>query len=177
MAWLVAIIAATAASRLTRLGGDGLVRHMRASSDAVLIVDGNNVRGADCFATSLQELSSALVEWSTSNGITSVLMLDHGVEQRAYRLAPHAVLAFSGPAQTADDLIVRDALWLRKEQQQPVFVVTGDTGLILRTRQYRSKSCASLQVFPSTAFARLLLGDGHDPAVADGPPISRSAHR
>eukprot|EP00966_Prymnesium_polylepis_P251923 5824370-Prymnesium_polylepis.1 len=156
-------------------GGGGLVGHMRMLPGAVLIIDGNNVRGADCFGTSQQELCETVATWAADHSVPAVLMLDHGTEQCACRSGTGTVVTFAGPGQTADDLIVRDSLWLRSEQQTPVFVVTSDAGLIARTKQYRSAQCAGLQMVPSVTFSKLLLGDRSNSADRAARPVRRSA--
>lgn len=103
---------------------NGILSHMRSLHGTVLLVDGNNVRGAECFGISQQALSLAIKDWSSAAGLATILMLDHGAEQCAWRTGTHAAIAFAGPTQTADDLLVRDSLWLRSERQQPVFMVS-----------------------------------------------------
>ena len=78
--WLATLTVGLPQPRLT---GGGLAKHMRALPGAVLIVDGNNVRGADCFGTSQEELCTALEAWSASQQLATILMLDHGTEQHA----------------------------------------------------------------------------------------------
>ena len=61
----------------------------------------------------------------------------------------------SGEGRTADDVIVRDAWYLRHELGRNVFVVTNDQGLIGRVKRHRSPA-GSVQVLHTRAFARLL---------------------
>ena len=137
-----------------------LVRHMQAQPGTVVLVDGNNVRGTDLFAVSQQDLCRAVATWAASNRLTAVLHLDHGSEQRAWQLGEHTALTLSGSRQTADDVIVRDSLWLRGEKARPVFIVSNDVGLIARAKQYRSSPLAGLQVCPSGVYAQMLFGEG-----------------
>ena len=127
------------------------------SGPAVTLVDGNNLRGAELFGVSQRELSELTAAWASAQQLPAVLLLDHGPEERAWRLGTHAALTLCGDGgQTADDLIVRDAWWLRSELGRNVFVVTQDQGLIGRVRRHRSPTAGSVQVLPSANFARLL---------------------
>ena len=175
--WSFVLAGTAALQRTAPATGSGLLNHMRAASGAVLIVDGNNVRGADCFGVSQEGLSKVLTAWSSHEALSTILMLDHGTEQHAWPTGSHTIVTFAGPGQTADDLIVRDSLWLRKERQQPVFVITSDAGLIVRTKQYRSASCAGVQTFPSKTFANLLLGDRSDQGKRGDAPKGTSKRR
>ncbi|KAL1504283.1 hypothetical protein AB1Y20_010692 [Prymnesium parvum] len=169
MRWLAWLLCAAAAAACGGTRGR-LLHHLRANQRAVLIIDGNNVRGADCFATSQEEMTCAVEAWSAAEGLPAILMLDHGPEQRAWRRGARSVVVLAGPTQTADDVIVRDSLWLRHERKCPVFVVTSDAGLIARTRQYRAATCAGVQLLPSSLFVELVLREyaGAEGGAAEG---------
>lgn len=122
---------------------------------AVTLIDGNNLRGAEAFGISQRALGDLTVEWAQISQLPALLLLDHGPEERAWRVGSHAALTLCGEAQSADDVIVRDSWWLRKLGLN-VFVVTNDRGLIDRCRKLRSPTAGSVQVLPSSAFARLL---------------------
>ena len=134
-----------------------------ANGPAVCIIDGNNLRGAEVFSISQSELSTMVTSWSDEVQLPALLELDHGPEQRAWHVGRHAVLTQCGGGRTADDVIVRDAWWLRHELGRNVFVVTNDQGLIARVKRYRSPG-GSVQVRHTPAFARLL---GLDETPAD----------
>lgn len=125
---MMALLLCCALAPPHRLGGEGLVRHMRRQERAVLIIDANNLRGAQSFAKTQQQLTAAVDAWASLEQLHVILMLDHGPEQWACRTGDHSVVTFAGPTQTADDLIVRDSLWLRQQKQNPVFVITSDAG-------------------------------------------------
>ena len=131
-----------------------MLQHIRAAA-AVTLIDGNNLRGAEAFGISQQALGVLTAKWAQTAQLPALLLLDHGPEERAWRVGTHAALTLCGEAQTADDVIVRDSWWLRKLGLN-VFVVTNDQGLIGRCRKLRSPAAGSVQVLPSSAFARLL---------------------
>ena len=137
-----------------------MLQHIRAASTpggatAVTLIDGNNLRGAEAFGVSQRALSDLTVAWAQTSQLPALLLLDHGPEERAWRVGTHAAVTLCGEAQTADDVIVRDSWWLRKLGLN-VFVVTNDQGLISRCRKLRSNEAGSVQILPSSAFAQLL---------------------
>ena len=123
----------------------------------VVLIDGN-VRGADRFALSQQALCERVAEWAAAERLPSILVLDHG-EQRAWPLGEFAVCTLSGDVQTADDVCVRDALWLR-QRGRGVAVATSDVELTRRLRLRRGVRGAT-EVVSSSAFLQraLLVGD------------------
>ena len=136
-----------------------LLAHVQAACTAsgppVCIIDGNNLRGAEYFGSSQGSLRALVEGWADEAQLPALLILDHGPEERAWHVSSHAVLTLSGEGRTADDVIVRDAWWLRHELGRNVFVVTNDQGLIARVKRFRSPG-GSVQVLHTPAFARLL---------------------
>jgi len=136
-----------------------LLAHVQAACTAsgppVCIIDGNNLRGAEFFGSSQGSLRALVEGWADEAQLPALLILDHGPEERAWHVSSHAVLTLSGEGRTADDVIVRDAWYLRHELGRNVFVVTNDQGLIGRVKRYRSPA-GSVQVLHTRAFARLL---------------------
>ena len=136
-----------------------LLAHVQAacttSGPPVCIIDGNNLRGAEFFGSSQGSLRTLVEGWADEAQLPALLILDHGPEERAWHVSSHAVLTLSGEGRTADDVIVRDAWFLRHELGRNVFVVTNDQGLIGRVKRYRSPA-GSVQVLHTRAFARLL---------------------
>ena len=164
---MIAALLATS-SAAAALAGPPLHAHLRgacsASGPAVTIIDGNNLRGAEVFSVSQHDLGECVQRWADDVQLPALLVLDHGPEERAWQVGRQAVLTQSGEGRTADDVIVRDAWWLRHELGRNVFVVTNDQGLIARVKRYRSPSGGSAQVLHTMSFARLL---GIDEAAAD----------
>jgi len=126
-----------------------------ASGPPVCIIDGNNLRGAEFFGSSQGSLRALVEGWADEAQLPALLILDHGPEERAWHVSGHAALTLSGEGRTADDVIVRDAWYVRHELGRNVFVVTNDQGLIGRVKRYRSPA-GSVQVLHTRAFARLL---------------------
>ena len=138
-----------------------LLTHLKSIERGVVLIDGNNVRGADRFALSQQALCDRVAEWAAVEQLPSILVLDHG-EQRAWPLGEFAVCTLSGDVQTADDVCVRDALWLR-QRGRGVAVATSDVELTRRLRLRRGVRGAT-EVVSSSAFLQraLLVGDEAD---------------
>ena len=138
-----------------------LLTHLKSIERGVVLIDGNNVRGADRFALSQQALCERVAEWAAAERLASILVLDHG-EQRAWPLGEFAVCTLSGDVQTADDVLVRDALWLR-QRGRGVAVATSDVELTRRLRLRRGVRGAT-EVVSSSAFLQraLLVGDEAD---------------
>jgi len=158
-----------------------LLTHLRALDRGVVLIDGNNVRGADRFALSQEALCERVAEWAAAERLPSILVLDHG-EQRAWPLGEFAVCTLSGDVQTADDVCVRDALWLR-QRGRGVAVATSDVELTRRLRLRRGVRGAS-EVVSSSAFLQraLLIGDeagaprGEGTAERQASALALAAH-
>ena len=160
-AWATSLALLLAASTLAGAlqTPTALLAHVQAACTAsgppVCIIDGNNLRGAEFFGSSQGSLRALVEGWADEAQLPALLILDHGPEERAWHVSSHAVLTLSGEGRTADDVIVRDAWYLRHELGRNVFVVTNDQGLIGRVKRYRSPA-GSVQVLHTRAFARLL---------------------
>lgn len=106
------------------------------SSNGVILIDGDNVRGKTKFRLSKEELTDRVQRWIASSSLSGlvVLMFDHGSKHSSFFI-PDSSLAvvFSGPGRTADDVITRDVGWFQAKQQD-VVVVTEDNGLKRRCR-------------------------------------------
>eukprot|EP00965_Chrysotila_dentata_P159003 5253036-Pleurochrysis_carterae.AAC.3 len=134
----------------------GVLKHIK-HANPLLLIDGNNVRGAVKFATSQRELLAAVVAFADAHQLQSILLLDHGDEQQVWRTSEHSAVLFSGQQQSADDVIVRDAWWVRNTAKRNVVVVTSDGGLTLRVR--RCRAAGSAQVVTSASMAAFFLGN------------------
>ena len=141
------------AQRISRLGNS--FRDLPAN--ALVIVDGDNVRGKTKFSASKEQLCKDLDILATSTGIDDrvVLMYDHGNEHEAFIFGSLAV-CFSGPGRTADDVIARDLVWFQKKFGCPIVVVTADTGLKTRCFQGGRITGQQVTIIDSTAFVELL---------------------
>ena len=95
-----------------KLAKPALLKHMQAAKFPVVLLDGNNIRGCAVFSASYAELNAAAVCWAEEHGLPTLLVMDHGAEQRAWATGTSTALAMSGGVQNADDVIVRDAAWL-----------------------------------------------------------------
>ena len=69
--------------------------------------------GAEYFGSSQGSLRGLVEGWADGAQLPAVLILDHGPAERAWHVSGHAVLTLSGEGRTADDVIVRDAWYLR----------------------------------------------------------------
>ncbi len=128
-----------------------LIRHITRHDHLpppLLLVDANNLRGYAVFSLSISQLCERVDAFATMHSVPTILAIDHGSEQRAWRLGPYAVAALSGPRQSADDALVRDAHWALSARRE-VVMFTSDAGLTGRAR--RLSSVGTIQVLPSSA--------------------------
>ena len=150
----------------------GLVSQL-AQSGGVLLVDGDNTRGKSAFSLSHEALVARTARWASRCGLEGrlVVLIDHGSSPTAFHLPQlgGAAVAFSGPADSADDVAARDVGWFHRRGHD-VMLVTADSGLIQRCR--RSASGRSLVVAPPQA---LIAAIGHDSTRAPARPPSSAA--
>ena len=127
------------------------------STNTIIIVDGDNVRGKTKFSASKEQLCRDLDSFVSLSGIDSrvVLMYDHGNEHEAFLFGSLAV-CFSGPGRTADDVIARDLVWFQRRFNCSVVVVTADTGLKTRCFQGGRITGNHVSIVDSTQFVELL---------------------
>ena len=127
------------------------------STNTIIIVDGDNVRGKTKFSASKEQLCRDLDSFVSLSGIESrvVLMYDHGNEHEAFLFGSLAV-CFSGPGRTADDVIARDLVWFQRRFNCSVVVVTADTGLKTRCFQGGRITGNHVSIVDSTQFVELL---------------------
>lgn len=162
------LVVTLSVSRAPVLEGSGLLAHMRRGpATPVIVLDGNNIRGACSFAVSQSQLAAAASAWATEQQLPVLLCLDHGADARVWRIGPFAALTLSGSCMTADDVVIRDAWWARSQAKRDVFVVTADAGLASRAR--RLKAAGPVQVVASGPMVRLLLGEPSEL----GPPNNK----
>ena len=127
------------------------------STNTIIIVDGDNVRGKTKFSASKEQLCRDLDSFVSLSGIDGrvVLMYDHGNEHEAFLFGSLAV-CFSGPGRTADDVIARDLVWFQRRFNCSVVVVTADTGLKTRCFQGGRITGNHVSIVDSTQFVELL---------------------
>ena len=136
-----------------------VARHLAKVQPATLVfIDANNLRGNALFSISPQALCHKTQQWAQRNEIPAVLVFHHGATQRAWPLGPYAVATLSGPTQSADDSIVRDAYWTLQAPEhstaatalrRAVAVFTSDAGLTGRVR--RLSTAGTIQVIKSSS--------------------------
>lgn len=141
---------------------DGTLRHICSATKPVVLLDGNNMRGCALFSRSYAELSEATTRWAEAHGLTTLLVLDHGPEQRAWETGALSAVALSGGGQTADDVMVRDAQWLARTGQH-VFVVSSDQGLAARARRRQGAAATRVEVLSSYYVTQMILGEEERP--------------
>ena len=112
------------------------------ASGSMVVIDADNVRGKSGFRLSHEGLIARVAQWASGQGMSGrvAIATDHGAYTQGFHLPRLGVgLAFAGPSQTADDLIVR---WVEAVAATPetgsaphLLVVTADSGLALRCRR------------------------------------------
>lgn len=119
------------------------------TSDEVLVVDGDNVRGKSGWAWTAAALALEVGRLPPR----SVLFLDHGEVREAFAVdgtdASRFALAFAGPRSTADDGVVEAVDWFLGASV-PVAIVTSDYGLRARVtaaaaRRKRGSGCSRVR--------------------------------
>lgn len=146
-----------------KMQASGWLKSMQDRPGAVVLIDCNNVRGQTKFAISQEELSDMAEAWAKAHKVTCLLVYDHGVDMLAWQTSHSTALAFSGPRQTADDLIVETLEFLVTRLNKYVFVATSDGGLRDRilvrwcvgAESYRGRG--GYEIIQSDVFARLIM--------------------
>lgn len=120
--------------------------------DAVVLVDGDNVRGKTSFSISKEQLLADTHKLTERCGLSERLHLyyDHGKEHEAFRVLG-TTLIFSGE-RTADDAIARDVGWWKEKYGSHVIVITADSGLKARCHRAAKADNKALTVIDSSAF-------------------------
>ena len=127
------------------------------NEDAVILIDGDNVRGKTAFKASKESLAHDLDIWTNRIGLQDrvCLMYDHGNEHEAFSYGALSI-CFSGPGRSADDVIARDVVWLQRNFNCSIVVVTADTGLKTRCLQGSKMAKGDVAFVDSTLFVELL---------------------
>ncbi len=109
---------------------------------AILVIDGDNVRGKTGFQLTKDDLCEDLTSFLHENHLNDqvIVAFDHGFEEEGIYLEHHSMaIVFSGPSQKADDVIARDILWLQKTFHLPILLVTDDFLLGKRTQSMNQR--------------------------------------
>ena len=150
------------------------------NEDTVILVDGDNVRGKTAFKSSKESLAHDLDIWTNRVGLSDrvCLMYDHGNEHEAFSYGALSV-CFSGPGRSADDVIARDVVWLQRNFNCSVVVVTADSGLKTRCQQGSKITKGVVAFVDSTLFVELLSAtvsfasaDEEEPSLSDPADIT-----
>eukprot|EP01041_Mallomonas_annulata_P006063 gene6063-12227_t len=132
------------------------IKHLVASG-AVVMVDGDNVRGKTKFSLTKEHLCDAVIMWAKQQSIQDrvVIFFDHADEHEAFLLNGGSAIVFSGPKRSADDIISRDVSWFHQTLQRNVVVITEDQELRSRCRKSSTSTC-SVSIIASPAFVEIL---------------------
>ena len=102
-------------------------------TDAVILIDVENVRGKSEFELTHEVLLHQITQWADANDLKGkvALVVDHGSLQSAYNLEEAGLaVIFAGPRLKADDILARDVGYFGKN----ALVVTADNDLMSRCR-------------------------------------------
>jgi hypothetical protein len=122
-------------------------------SSAAYVIDGDNVRGKSNFELSHDALLGRVGQWARRAGLSGCVLLtiDHG--EAPTRINRHGIgISFSGPHDSADDLIAREVPTLMR-QCKVVTLVTADSGLIRRCRAAARRLPGTIRHDPAQATA------------------------
>ncbi len=114
-------------------------------TDAVVLIDLENVRGKSNFELTHAELLKQTVQWSKANGLEDkvTMVVDHGSLHTNYYLEDGGLsMVFAGPRMKADDVLARDISFFDRN----AIVVTADNELMSRCRNAMSKSESDIEV-------------------------------
>jgi hypothetical protein len=133
-----------------RREADGKSLHDRrlqwaSETDAVVLIDYENVRGKTNFDLTHNELLRRTTEWSKANGLEDkvAMIVDHGSLHSSYYLEDAGIgMVFAGPKMKADDVLARDVAFFENN----AIVITADNELKSRCRNAMEKSEADVEV-------------------------------
>lgn len=114
-------------------------------TDAVVLIDLENVRGKSDFDLSHAELLRRTTLWSKANNLQDrvTFFVDHGSLHTAYYLPNEGIsLVFAGPRMKADDVLARDISFFERN----AIVITADNELMSRCRNAMERSRADIEV-------------------------------
>mmetsp|Transcript_12701 Transcript_12701/g.23811 ORF Transcript_12701/g.23811 Transcript_12701/m.23811 type:complete len:624 (+) Transcript_12701:83-1954(+) len=114
-------------------------------TDAVVLIDLENVRGKSDFGLSHGELLKRTILWSKANNLQDkvTFFVDHGSIHTAYYLPDGGLsMVFAGPRMKADDVLARDIAFFERN----AIVITADNELMSRCRNAMLNSRADIEV-------------------------------
>lgn len=116
-----------------------------ADTDAVVLIDLENVRGKSDFDLTHRELLKRTTMWAKMNDLQDkvTMVVDHGSLHTAYYLPDGGLsMVFAGPRMKADDVLARDVAFFGRN----AIVITADNELMSRCRNAMANSDADLEI-------------------------------
>jgi hypothetical protein len=116
-----------------------------ADTDAVVLIDLENVRGKSDFDLTHRELLKRTTMWAKMNDLQDkvTMVVDHGSLHTAYYLPDGGLsMVFAGPRMKADDVLARDVAFFGRN----AIVITADNELMSRCRNAMANSDADLDI-------------------------------
>ena len=113
-------------------------------TDAVFLIDMENVRGKSNFELSHQELLKRTTIWSKANKLQDKvsMIVDHGSIHSSYYLPEGGLsIVFAGNRMKADDVLARDVSYFDRN----TIVITADNDLMSRCRNQMERSEHEIQ--------------------------------
>ena len=145
-----------------------------AQRSGLLLIDVENVRGKTGFVLGHEELLRRVGGWAMRCGLHGrvALVVDHGSVAEAFLLKESGLsVAFAGPAQTADDVLVRTV------PARGALVVTADGQLGRRCRRRASDGGGSVSLAPPSLLLDALGVDASAAGLASAAERSLQLRR
>lgn len=114
-------------------------------TDAVFLIDMENVRGKSNFELTHRELLKRTTIWSKANKLQDrvSLIVDHGSLHSSYYLPEGGLsIVFAGNRMKADDVLARDVAYFKKN----AIVITADNDLMSRCRNAMESAEEDIQI-------------------------------
>lgn len=114
-------------------------------TDAVFLIDMENVRGKSNFELTHRELLKRTTIWSKANKLQDKvsLIVDHGSLHSSYYLPEGGLsIVFAGNRMKADDVLARDVAYFKKN----AIVITADNDLMSRCRNAMERAEEDIQI-------------------------------
>lgn len=115
------------------------------SSDAVFLIDLENVRGKSNFELTHRELLKRTTMWAKANKLENrvSVIVDHGSAHTSYYLPEGGLsVVFAGSKMKADDVLARDVAYFERN----AIVITADNDLMSRCRNAMEKAEGDVQI-------------------------------
>jgi len=114
-------------------------------TDAVVLIDLENVRGKSNFDLTHRELLKQTTMWAKMNDVEDkvTMVVDHGSSHTAFYLPEGGLsMVFAGPRMKADDVLARDIAFFKRN----AIVITADNELMSRCRNAMANAEADIEV-------------------------------